>query len=123
MVKWADEHSKFLRPSRDQLLEMDEDLVALGIPFDQPKFFEKVLIDLRSNEKDAAARAMRLLKRYVPDGPKLDTADAWATWWKESQHFLFASDAGDYRWYIDPLAKKRGVPTSELRGSRRADER
>jgi hypothetical protein len=29
--------------------------------------------------------------------------------------------SGDYRWYIDPLAKKRGVPTAELRGPKRGD--
>jgi hypothetical protein len=35
------------------------------------------------------------------------------------KHFL--SDSGGYRWYIDPLAKKRGVKSSELRGPLRAD--
>jgi hypothetical protein len=36
--------------------------------------------------------------------------------------FAFASDAGDYRWNIDPLAKKRGVPISEMRGPKRASQ-
>jgi hypothetical protein len=59
--------------------------------------------------------------RYVPTGPKLGNADIWVNWWHENQPYVFASDAGEYRWYIDPLAKKRGVPTVEMRGSRRAD--
>jgi hypothetical protein len=63
------------------------------------------------------------LKRYVPMGPKSDSADEWDRWRKESEAFVFASDAGDYRWYIDPLAKRRGVPVAEMRGPRRADRR
>ena len=40
---------------------------------------------------------------------------------RENKRFLFALDAGDYCWYIDPLAQQRGVPTVELRGPARAD--
>jgi hypothetical protein len=32
-----------------------------------------------------------LLKRYVPDGPKGDTAGAWEQWLKENKAFAFAS--------------------------------
>jgi hypothetical protein len=48
-------------------------------------------------------------------------ASEWEAWWKENQSFLFASDADDYRWYVDPLAKERGTPASELRGPKRRD--
>ncbi len=37
------------------------------------------------------------------------------------QKFMFAWDGGDYRWYLDPLAARRGVPTMEFRGPKRAD--
>jgi hypothetical protein len=30
---------------------------------------------------------------------------------------------GGYRWYLDPLAKARGVPTARLRGPMRASRR
>jgi len=123
MVKWAEEHGQFLHPNSAQQLEVDEDLVAFGVPFDQPKFFDKAFADLRSNEKIVATRALRLLKQYVPIGPESDTVEVWEKWWKENQSFAFSSDEGNYRWYIDPLAKKRGTPVSELRGSRRADQR
>jgi hypothetical protein len=122
MIKWAEEHVRFLHPNSVRCLEIDDDLEALGVSFDQLKFFDKVLADLRSNEKAVAVRALRLLQRYVPTGPNSDAADAWEMWWKVNQSFAFASDDGDYRWYIDPLAKKRGVPISELRGPRRADQ-
>lgn len=121
MVKWTDENTRFLRLNSSQLLEIDKDLVSLGVSFEQPEFFVKTLADLSSGDAAAMNRSRRLLERYVPCGPKDADADAWNAWWKENRPFLFASDLGDYRCYIDPLAKKRGVPTSELRGPKRAD--
>jgi hypothetical protein len=121
MAKWAEEHSRFVYPDGAHQLALDEDLVALNIAFDQSEFFDRVLADLRSMDKAAKARAIRLVKRYVPNGPQGDSADAWDQWWKENKSFAFASDAGDYRWYIDPLAKRRGVSLLEMRGPRRAD--
>ena len=120
MAQWADENSKFLHPNRNQLLEIDDDLAALGVAFDQPEFFDKVLTDLSSDDGAIVARARRLLERYVPIGPDRGDSKAWSAWWQENQQFAFASDAGDYRWYIDPLAKKRRIPSSEMRGPRRA---
>jgi hypothetical protein len=122
MAQWADEIARFLHPNHDQLLEIDDDLVATGVRFDQPEFFDKVLVGLRSEDRVVHGRAQRLLERYVPIGPSAGDADAWASWWKENQRFAFASDAGDYRWYIDPLAKKRGEPSRELRGPKRASQ-
>ena len=120
MAQWADENARFLHPDRDQLLEIDDDLAAAGVRFDRPEFFTKVLADLRSDDSALVARAQRLLKRYCPIGPGGSDANAWASWWEENQRFAFASDDADYRWYIDPLAKKRGAPASELRGPKRA---
>ncbi|HEX4069964.1 MAG TPA: hypothetical protein VHX68_02300, partial [Planctomycetaceae bacterium] len=119
---WADENAPFLHPNHDQVLEIDEDLMTSGVPFDQPKFFDRVFADLRSKDSNAVERAGRLLARYVPIGPDSGDFDAWVSWWNENQRYAFASDAGDYRWYIDPLAKKRGVPTSEMRGPKRASQ-
>ena len=103
-------------------MEIDEDLVALGAAFDEPEFMDKAIADLSSSDDARAARAQRVLKRYVPCGPDSTDAKVWTAWWKEHHDFAFASDAGNYRWYIDPLAKKRGVPTAELRGPKRADQ-
>jgi hypothetical protein len=120
MLEWAQQNSPYLRPDATQKLEPDTDLQALGTPFDKPEFFEKAIAGLRAGGKDAE-RANRLLKRYVDDGPRDAGVDKWSAWWNENKPYLFASDAGDYRWYIDPLAKHRGVPTSQLRGIARAD--
>lgn len=121
MAAWFDQNRSFLHPNAKQELEVDDDLLALGLAFDKPEFFDRTLADLESGDTASAGRARRLLERYVPDGPKDGASASWAAWWRENQAYAFATDAGIYRWYIDPLAKKRGVPTQELRGPRRAD--
>ncbi len=114
-VTWLRENTPYFHPNDQQQLEIDEDLLVLGVPFDAPEFFERVLADLASADEAKAGRARRLLTRYVPSGPKDATAATWTAWWKENQPYAFGSDDGDYRWYVDPLAKRRGVPQSELR--------
>jgi hypothetical protein len=75
------------------------------------------------DEKTKAAATV-LLVRYAPDGPGANaSADAWEKWWQDNSPYLFYSELGCYRWYIDPLAKKRGIPTKDLRGPARADKR
>ena len=49
--------------------------------------------------------------------------DAWSGWYLAHEPYLFYSEWGGYRWYVDPLAKRRGVPTKDLRGSKRADRK
>jgi hypothetical protein len=76
---------------------------------------------LASLAGDRAANAWSLLARYVPDGSGVTTTAAdWSAWVEENRAYLFFSDTGGYRWYIDPLAKRRGVRTADLRGSARA---
>lgn len=66
---------------------------------------------------------MKLLRRYAPDGPAGAQADDWQRWWETNEKYLFFSKAGWYRWYVDPLAEKRGVPTADLRGQKRARQK
>lgn len=84
---------------------------------------EPTKINLRVLNGHKADTARELLRRYAPLGPEETTAEAWQSWWKENKPYLFFSESGWYRWYIDPLAKKRGIPTKDLRGSLRASER
>lgn len=120
MADWFDQNKAFLHPNTNQQLELDRDLMELGVAFDQPEFFDKTLAGLRAGG-DTAKRARQLLDRYVPCGPKGGSAVEWDAWKQENQKYLFASDSGDYGWYIDPLAKKRGISTDKLRGPMRAD--
>ena len=72
---------------------------------------------------DKAEAVRRLLNRYAPDGPEaVAPLEKWQLWWKENAPYLFFTDFGGYKWMIDPLAKKRGIPTAQLRGAARATQ-
>jgi hypothetical protein len=118
-AKWFDEVRDYLHAGTDFRLEIDSDAQALGARLGKPAFFETTLAALRQDT--TRSRALALLARYVPEGPGVKAAAGeWQDWLKQNQPYLFFSDAGGYRYYVDPLAKKRGVPTAQLRGPARA---
>ena len=118
---WYKENRDYLRSERKERgsLLPDEDAKAFGIPTNKSEFLRTGVAALRESG-ERAHLAAKLLHRYAPDGPQGAEADAWQRWWETNEKYLFFSEAGWYRWYIDPLAKKRGVPTAELRGEKRA---
>ncbi len=118
---WYRKHRDFLRAdaAAKGALVLDEDAQALGVPPNQPAFFPAALEALKAGG-DRAARATRLLRRYAPDGPAEADLAAWQRWWSDNEPYEFFSEAGWYRWYTDPLARKRGIPTAKLRGAARA---
>lgn len=121
-IDWCKSNEKYFYPVQDTLIGIDSDLSDLDVAFDTDEFFDRVLKDLDSKGEDAVSRSRRLLERYVPCGPgKAATAAEWRTWHTTNQPYLFALDTGDYCWYIDELAKRRQVPSRELRGPLRAD--
>jgi hypothetical protein len=116
---WFSENRPFLHPGPGEKLEIDEDAKALGAPIDRLEFFEKVIAALDKSSAQSE-RATQLLARYAPTHVAIGSAREWSEWFETNQPYLFFSDQGDYRWYVDPLAKRRGVPSSELRGPARA---
>jgi hypothetical protein len=124
MITWAEAESQWLHPNADCLLEIDSDLKTIGVTFDDPTFPDTV-VHLLGGTPEQRARGRLLASRYLPDLGKTGTAvpegESATAWLTENHAYLFASDTGDYRWYIDPLAKKRHIPWRELLGSRRAD--
>ena len=120
---WFKEEARsWLHPGAGNLLEVDEDAKSLDAVFDSPEFFPKAIQATR--EQKTKAKGASLLARYVPEGPGAGaSADAWKAWWEENAPYVFYSELGCYRWYVDPLARKRGVPTKDLRGPVRADKR
>ncbi|GAA4454498.1 hypothetical protein [Novipirellula rosea] len=122
MAAWAKERTPYFTPDAASKLEIDKDLETIKMGFDDPGFLPSMIEHLASNEQGDSARAKRLLLRYVPEGPKSDDANTWNLWYDQNEPFLFATDYGHYRWYIDPLAKQRGVATAQLRGTARMDQ-
>jgi hypothetical protein len=118
--QWCEEFVPYLHADEEGKLAVDEEAKQFAAPPNQEIFIQKAIAELRRN--DAPAGVRRLLARYVPDGPGAGaTPGAWETWWRENKPYVFFSDSGGYRWYVDPLAKKRSVPTAKLRGPARAD--
>jgi hypothetical protein len=116
---WADSNAMWLHPGPGNLLEIDAEAKSLGVPFDAPDFLPKTIAALHDEKAKTVASA--LLARYVND-PPANNPGAWDNWWKDNGPYVFYSELGCYRWYIDPLAKKRGIPTKDLRGPARADK-
>jgi len=118
---WFATERKWISPNAENLLEVDAEAKALNVAFDAPDFFPKAIAALR--EDKTAKAAANVLARYAPDEPGARAdADAWEKWWHENSPYLFYSELGGYRWYLDPLAKQRGVPSKQLRGPLRADK-
>jgi hypothetical protein len=118
---WYRQNRDFLRSdiSLNGSLALDEDAKAFGVPAQSKEFFPAAVAALKEGG-ERATLAAKLLRRYAPDGPKDAQSEAWQGWWDQNRSFVFFSESGWYRWYVDPLAKKRGVPTAELRGLARA---
>jgi hypothetical protein len=120
--RWYADTRPYLHPGPDNRLEVDQEARRLQMPIDRLEFFEKAVAALKAGG-DSAATARRLLGRYGPTSESSrDSAESWEAWYNEHREYLFFSDQGDYRWYVDPLAKKRGVPSRELRGPVRASK-
>lgn len=117
---WFASMRPWIHPNPENRLEIDVDAKTLNLLFDSPELFPKAIAALR--EEKTRAMAAGVLARYAPEGPGINAdADSWDKWWRDNSPYLFYSELGGYRWYLDPLAKKRGVPAKNLRGPLRAD--
>jgi hypothetical protein len=119
-AKWYPTVRDYLAPDGESRLRIDFDAREVKQNPGRRAFFDWAIATLATPSEDAD-RARRMLERYAPDGPGRDaTTSAWARWWKENADYLFFGEIGGYRWYLDPLAKARRVPTAKLRGPSRA---
>jgi hypothetical protein len=122
LAEWHAAVRDYLHAGTGKGLVVDEEARSFGVPPAGPTFFDKAIAAL--GDRGRADTARRLLARYAPDGPGADASrEKWRAWWKANERYLFFSDTGGYLWYIDPLAKKRGVKTADLRGPARASRK
>ncbi len=117
--RWYRSNRGYLSADRHGKFYIDEEAEKFGTAPDSAEFIPLAIEALRRQE-DERSLAATLLRKYVPSGPRDDTAASWKTWWDENRGCLFFSDSGGFRWYVDPLAKKRGIPPERLRGVERA---
>jgi hypothetical protein len=116
---WFKQCRDYLLANQDGKLEVDGDAQEFGAAPASLAFLEKAVDELQN--PDQIQRARQLLGRYVPEGPSSDAPiTKWRTWLDENKAYLFYSDMGGYRWYIDSLARKRKIPSKELHGPARA---
>ena len=119
---WFESERAWIHPNAENFLEVDAEAKSLNVVFDAPEFFPQAIAALR--DEKTKVPAANVLARYAPEGPGAGAgAEAWEQWWHDNSAYLFYSELGGYRWYVDPLAKKRGVPAKDLRGPLRADAR
>lgn len=117
---WYKENYGYFHPSADGKIEIDQQARSFGVPIDSIAFFDRAVSSLRQGGPDAK-RAAVLLASYAPlDAPMKTDAAEWEAWLAANRPYLFFSDQGDYGWYVDPLAKKRGIASQQLRGPARA---
>lgn len=119
-ARWYPTVRRFLTADEGGALSVDPDLRTLDVDPASSEFFVRCLAGFSGTLKQAQ-RSRRLLARLVPEGPPPGVStNAWAVWWKSNRDYLFYGEIGGYRWYLDPLAKQRGIPTAKLRGPARA---
>ena len=119
-ARWYPTVRDYLSPDSEGLLRVDPDARAEGLNPGRREFFGRAIANL-SGSGESAERARRMLARYAPEGPGREASpQAWADWWHANADYLFFGEIGGYRWYLDPLARSRGVPTARLRGQARA---
>jgi hypothetical protein len=119
-AKWYPTVRDHLCPDPQGLMSVDPDARAEGLDPSRREFFDRAVAGM-SRGSEAADRYRRMLVRYAPEGPgRTARPQAWADWWKTNSNYLFFADVGGYRWYVDPLARSRGVPSAKLRGQARA---
>lgn len=120
LAKWYGATRGFLRADARAKFVVDEEAREFGVAPDSPEFVAAAIASWNKSTADGPI-GRRLLLRYVPSGPGADApAQAWQAWWDKNRRYLFFSDTGGFCWLIDPLARRRGVPTRALRGPARA---
>jgi hypothetical protein len=118
---WFRAHREWLHPTEGGKLDLDLDAQALNIAYGRPEMFGVACAALSAGG-ERAQHASALLARYVPDGPDVgSSAEVWRAWIDKNRPYLFFSEWGGYRWYLDLLAQRRKVPSAELLGPKRAD--
>ena len=117
---WYAENRPYMHAGDLGLIDVDREAKSFGVPPSDPRLLAEA-IDALGKRSQKRESAQTLLARYVAQPPEnIDSHDAWVAWYAENRDFLFFNEVGGYKWFIDTLAKRRGVQTADLRGPARA---
>ncbi len=117
LAAWYRANRGYLTADAEGKFIVDQAAQRFGIPPDSAAFLPAAI------DRLAEDGVRDLLWRYAPCGPGRDaSAQNWQAWHREHQPYLFFSDSGGFRWYVDQLALKRRVATADLRGGDRGRE-
>ncbi len=119
LAAWFAENRGFLRANDEGKYSIDTQAKQFGLAVDTHEFVQTAIL-ATAQDFERAEMARDLLERYLHIGPK-DAADsaAWQQWYADNKDYLFFSDTGGFCWLIDPLAKRKAIPTDRLRGAAR----
>jgi len=108
LEEWYDENEPYLHKS-DKKLVIDETAKKEKTPNNMIESIA-IWIEMLDTKKDKAAK--RLLAEYV--SKKEMTLKEWKSWYEENKNYLFFSDSGDFKFFIDERAKKAKTPTNKF---------
>jgi hypothetical protein len=102
--RWYADHEEFIGGGSDRWeTAVDADLVQLRLSNRRPGFLDWLLERFAADPGDALA--LRLARRYLGEEHGRDAATA-TRWIREQRPFLFFSDTGGYRWFVDGNARR-----------------
>jgi hypothetical protein len=110
---WYQANEEYFGPGKDRYsVALDEDLQKLGLSNRKPAFLDWLLEHLAKDPTDATA--LRLAGRYLDDNAGKDGVSAIA-WIRSNRPYLFFSDAGGYRWFVDLNAQRAAASKGKAR--------
>lgn len=121
ILAWIDAELPYLGMAPDGSITLIGEAKDLGVDLAAADLPDRIATLCAA--KETATTAAALAAKVIVGAPSGLEPQAWAAWIKESRPYLFHAPQSGARWFLDPLAKKRQVPTKDLRGPARADRR
>lgn len=125
LEKWYKENEAYLfrdKPGEynkdkkrwDRTLFIDEEAKKLKTPNNSVESLGKWIELLESEEGDMQKAVKTLVARYVSCASFKEKKE-WLKWYEENKDYIFFSDVGGFKFFIDEPARKAKTPTSKYR--------
>ena len=95
--KYFRDNYEYFYPESFQSVQLDTEVMKLGISNRSPLLLEKCISMLEKDEHDALAH--RLLERYTTE--KFATAQEWKSWYEKNKNNLFYTEAGGFKFMVN----------------------